>query len=330
MEIIERGRRPDGREYEVLRIVTPDPEVPEEVVRYFISSFGFDRYRVAVYGLALWRSYFRDSLAGVYVPDVIDHHYIMKIGGEYAGRLWFGYNTRTRRGNFGNVYTETAFRHQGVMGELLRLFRRDFDASPATMLCCESGNPYAVPSYLKCGFELIYGGSGGPLALCRTGTFAEAEAKLFPGGDAVTLRSGGIGDQFECDKILAYSEGVFRHPRQHRCALGVLLSYYQTAYQETLSGNGVVNVLENTAGAVPGYAYAVSFFGEKVLDFRFHPAYATEMPMLIRHTAAEFEEKFGSRPVCAVKTGDRERLEIMRRSGLTDCGGLDGQIQLFR
>lgn len=330
MEIIEHGEMPDGRTYEIVRIVTPDPEVPEEVVRYFIASFGFDKYRVAVYGLALWRSYFRDSLAGVYAPEVIDHHYIMKIGGRYAGRLWFGYNTRTGRGNFGNVYTETEFRHQGVMGVLLRRFRLDFDASPATMLCCESGNPYAVPSYLKTGFQLIYGGKGGPLALCKAGTFADAEARLFPGGDAVTRRPGGIGDQFECDKILAYSQGVFRHPRQNRCGLSVLLGYYQTAYQETLSGNGIVNVLENSVGAVPGYAFAVNFFGEPVLDFRFHPAYAGEMPALVRMTADRFAETYGVSPVCTVREGDTERAKIAADGGLKAVGGLKEQYQLFR
>ena len=41
MDILEKGKLTDGRNYEVIRVVTPDPEVPEELVRYFIASLGF-------------------------------------------------------------------------------------------------------------------------------------------------------------------------------------------------------------------------------------------------------------------------------------------------
>jgi GNAT superfamily N-acetyltransferase len=331
MEIIDKGVLPDSRDYEILRIITPDENIPEEIIRYFIASFGFDNHRVAMYGLAFWRAYFRDSLANTYVPKVIDHHYIMKINGEYAGRLWFGYNTKTLRGNFGNVYTETAFRNQGVMKYLLRHFQADFAASPATMLCCESGNPYAVPAYLRCGFKLIYGGSRGPLALCKNGSFQDVEQAVFTGGDDAFIRPGEIGDQFECDKLLAYSDAVYHFPRHHKFGLGVLLSGFQTAYQETLCGNGgILNVLENSSGALPAYAFALDFFKEDFMDFRFHPAYMDKVPELLQRTAAEFTAKTGRQARCMIGIADTERLEIAARAGLTCVGGVDNVYKIFQ
>ena len=125
MDILEKGKLPDGRNYEVIRVVTPDPDVPEELIRYFIASFGFDTCRKAVQDLTYWRLYFRESLAGHFAPEVIDHHYVLRVEGVYAGRIWFGYNTRTGHGNFGNVYTEMCFpegsRGKGARGANMTL-----------------------------------------------------------------------------------------------------------------------------------------------------------------------------------------------------------------
>ena len=146
MDILEKGKLPDGRNYEVIRVVTPDPEVPEELVRYFIASLGFDYYRKYVQDQTYWRLYYRESLAGTLAPEVVDHHYVLRVEGVYAGRIWFGFNTRTGHGNFGNVYTEPDFRRQGVMGILMKHCMEGFRSSSAIQLCCASGSVFAVQS----------------------------------------------------------------------------------------------------------------------------------------------------------------------------------------
>ena len=76
VEVLEHGNLPDGRGYEILRLVTPEPFVPAEVVRYFSASLGYEKYRNVVQDMAYWRLYFRESLGGRLAPEVIDHHYL--------------------------------------------------------------------------------------------------------------------------------------------------------------------------------------------------------------------------------------------------------------
>ena len=108
--------------------------------------------------------------------------------------------------------TEVQFRNRGIMMELLKFCLDAFYRSPAEMLCCASGNPYAVASYRKAGFELIYGGERGPLCLIRKGTFFEAAREAFQGARIAKVRCGTIGDQFDCDKFLAYIPEVKKRP----------------------------------------------------------------------------------------------------------------------
>jgi len=329
MDIPEKGALADGRRYEVLRIVTPDPAVPEEIVRYFIASFGFDTWRKAVLDLTYWRLYFRESLAGHLVPGVIDHHYILRVEGTFAGRLWFAYNTRTGRGNFGNVYTEPAFRRCGVMNVLMRHCMKDFHDSPAQQLCCASGNKFAVQSYLKHGFKLIYGGETGPLCLRKNGTFQEAEAEAFPGHEVCTVREGTIGDQFECDKFLAVT-AAWRKFAQRSFGLAAVMVDYRTAWQEKLSGLGAVNVLCTPSGAVCAYAFALKLCGEDILEFRIHPEYPEHLPDLLKRTAADYGKLFDGAPVCAVPETAALKIDALRRAGARPAGGLEGSYLLFR
>ena len=329
MEILEKGALADGRNYEVLRIVTPDPEVPEEIVRYFIASFGFDTWRRAVWDRACWRLYFRESLAGHLAPGVIDHYYVLRVEGVFAGRLWFAWNTRTGRGNFGHVYTEPAFRRRGVMNVLMKHCMKDFQESPAQQLCCASGNKFAVQSYLKHGFKLIYGGETGPLCLRKKGTFQEAEAEAFPGHEKCTVREGTIGDQFECDKFLAVT-AAWKNFAQRSFGLAAAMADYRTAWQEKLSGLGAVNVLCTPSGAVCAYAFALKLCSEDILEFRIHPEYPEHLPELLKRTAADYGKLFPGAPVCAVPETAELKIDALRRAGARPAGGLEGSYLLFR
>ncbi len=329
MDILNTETLPDGRRVEICRIVTPDATLPEDVVRYFIASLGFDYYREYVNDQNYWRLYYRESLAGRFVPDVIDHHYLARIDGEYAARLWFAYSTRTGHGNFGNVYTEVPFRCLGLMNRLLDHFRADFQTSPATMLCDGSGSEYAVRSYCRFGFRLPYGGTTGMICLCKKGSFQKIAAKAFPGREPTAIRPGGIADQFECDKFRAYTPEMITFPRQTRLGAAAIISDYRIAFQEVLSGNGVILVQETPLGEVPGYAFALRFFGQDILDFGFHLNYLDTLPELLQKTAVAYQHKFSTSPVCVTAEGDVERENALRRASFVEIGGVPGKFRCF-
>ena len=329
MEILEKGLLPDGRPFEVIRIVTPDPDVPEDLVRYFIASFGFDTFRKAVMDLTYWRLYYRESLAGHLAPEVIDHHCVLRVGNDFAGRIWFGFNTRTGHGNFGNVYTEPAFRRCGVMNLLMKHCMAGFRDSGALQLCCASGNKFAVQSYLKHGFRLIYGGETGPLCLRKNGTFQEAERAAFSGHESCTVRPGTIGDQFECDKFLAYTSAWRAFP-QRSFGLASTIPEFRMAWQEKLSGSGAVNVLASPSGTVCAYAFALRLFGEDILDFRFHPDYPEHLPELLKQTASDYVRLFHAPPVCAAAPDAAAKIDALRRAGFHESGSLSGLCTFYR
>ena len=329
MDILEKGKLSDGRNYEVIRIVTPAQEIPEDLIRYFIASFGFDYYRKYVQDQTYWRLYYRESFAGTLAPEVVDHHYVIRVEGVYAGRIWFGYNTRTGHGNFGNVFTEPDFRRLGIMGILMKHCMEGFRSSSAIQLCCGSGSKFAVQFYLKHGFKLIYGGDTGPLCLRKNGSFQEAACSAFPGHERCTVRHGSIGDQFECDKFLYYTPAWQNFPQQS-FGLAAAVTDYRIAFQEKLSGCGAVNVLTTPSGAVCAYAFALKYFGADILEFRFHPEYPEHLPELIRQTAADYEKMFDAVPVCAAAEDAEIKLGALHRAGFREDGGLNAVFRLFR
>ena len=157
--------------------------------------------------------------------------------------------------------TEVQFRNRGIMMELLKFCLDAFYRSPAEMLCCASGNPYAVASYRKAGFELIYGGERGPLCLIRKGTFFEAAREAFQGARIAKVRCGTIGDQFDCDKFLAYIPEVKKRPIPFRGGPLAEIPEFRIAFQEALGGRGIVHVALNDRDECVGYAFAVMISG---------------------------------------------------------------------
>lgn len=314
----------------IWRIITPDAAVPARVVRYLMGSLGFDTYRTAVQDHAYWRLYYREALAGHSVPEVIDHLYLAESEGQFAARLWFAYSTRTGRGNFGNVFTEPEFRRRGLMNTLLQYCVEDFHASPARMLCCSSGNKYAVKSYCRQGFKLIFAGETGPLCLSKSDFYREA-AEAYSSLGSLTLRQGVLADQFECDKFLFYLPEMYGQEHNRRTGPAARISDYRIAFQEMLSGNAVLKVAETGRGDIAGYAFAVREYNQNSMDFVVHPKTDnTGVAELLRSTAAEFFRQFQCQPLLFAKAGLPAREALAQAAGMVCIGGIPGEYTVYR
>ena len=126
--VLSEKKMADGRTLRVLRYVSPGDEVPERVVRYVIGSLGFDSYNEYIQTQAYWRSWYRESFEGM-LDGVESRLYLAEVDGVLAARVWFAYAREGGFGNFGNVYTETAYRRLGLLSELMAPCMADFDAA---------------------------------------------------------------------------------------------------------------------------------------------------------------------------------------------------------
>lgn len=330
-ELLKQAKLKDGRSVEIFRIVTPEPDVPDKVKRYIMASLSYEKYRQYVNDQAYWRLYYREALDGHTAEYVEDRLYYAEVEGQPAARLWYGYGRHNLRGNFGNVYTEPEYRRLGLMNMLLPYCVSDFQACPARTLCCASGNKYAVASYVKHGFKLIYGGETGPLCLGKA-AFADETARAFLGGGPLgplTIRPGTPEDQFACDKFLFYCDAYFHFPRRHRVGVARRISDYRIAYQEHLSEAGPVNVAVNAQGVVVGYCFALNSFGEAVLDFELHPAYQSGAQELLRRTADEYQAAANAAPLLYLSPVDSERLELAQSAGFHAVANVPGRFIIF-
>ena len=327
LDILQETKLADGRNVRITRIVTPEPNVPERAIRYLMGSLSFEKYRQYVKDQAYWRLYDREALDGHTADTVTDYFYFAEVDGQFAARLWFAYNKRSGFGNFGNVYTEAGFRRLGLMTMLLKPCVEDFHASGAKMLCCATGNVFAANSYRKVGFKTIYGGETGPMTITKV-DFFEEDAKAFPGNEPLTIRPGTPGDQFDIDKFLAYSKAMYGFPRCHHVGIAAHISDYRIAFQEHLSGNGPINVAVTPSGYVVGFAYALNYYGETVLDFTTHPSYTENAAELLNRTAAEFEGP--QQPLLYIHVDDTERHALALKAGFSPVATIPERYSIYQ
>ena len=316
MEILEEFTLSNKGKCRLLRLITPSKSpVPEEIVRYMIASLGFDYYRKYINDQNYWRLYYRSAFDG---EGAIDHFYFAEVEGVLAARIWFGYDPISGFGNFGNVYTEPNYRKLGLMSKLLIPCVRDFLASNAKLLCCYTGSPTTEAAYKAFGFQVIYGGETGPMCLInpKYGThFLEIEKKVFDSSSLKRFRLGTAGDQFPCDKFLAYCSKLINIP-QGRGGADSFVTDYRTAYQEYKNGNGVVCVAENGTGNVSAWAYAVKAYGSNCLNFTIHPDNAHELKKLLDFTVTEFNQLFpGEKVNIYLKKNFNQQMEALKSSG---------------
>ena len=166
MDLLQETTQPDGAQVKIFHLTPPeeDASVIRRMGDYLFHSLGSDNYRQEAIDINAWRLYCLDSLAGRY-----------------------GFSLIFR--NFGNVLTEPEWRRRGLMDLLLHCFSQDFAAGSATFLCCGSGTPYAIRSYRRHGFRMLYGGESGLMCLGKGDFFKEA-ARCYPGPGAVTTTRG--------------------------------------------------------------------------------------------------------------------------------------------
>ena len=216
--------------------------------------------------LSYWRHYYQHAFDGENSPEIEDVFYFAEINGEVAARLWFGYAPANGFGNFGNALTAEKFRRRGILRRMMVHCVRDFHASKAKCLSCDTGKEYAAATYMDYGFKLIYGGTVGPMAIVKPEypDFAALEERFLGDARPVRFRPGVVGDQFLIDKFLHYCKKVYRDsPRadlDYRCCM-----------LECRAGNGCIEVAENAAGALVGFAWAGRFDGVRRLFMKLHP-----------------------------------------------------------
>ena len=316
MPVLAEKTMADGRKLRILRFVSPGDDVPEHIVRDLIGSLGFDSYNRYIQAQAYWRSFYREAFEGK-LADVANHLYFAEVDGVPAARVWFAYSRKSGFGNFGNVYTETAYRRLGLMSELMIPCVADFEAAAdARILCCASGNKFAIASYLKHGFRLTYGGETGPLERTRRPgeNFFSIEKEVFADTRLASIRPGEPADQFITDKFIAHTEPVWNRLGVRRGPASAVPDY-RIARIEAEIGNGTVRVACNAAGTVTGYAFGLANGGAGVLDFTAHAASFADLPALIRDTARDFHAMQDMELFFYAFPEDAEKIAAVRGAG---------------
>ncbi len=328
METLIEKALPSGEILTVKHWVSSEP-APRKYKDYILASFGMDHPHSSLYTINGWRGYFSDAMDGNFYPEVVDHWFFAEINGECAGRIWFAYSAKSGYGNFGNVATEPQFRQRGIMKELMNFFCEEFQRSPATMLCCATGNKIAAASYLKFGFKFVYTGPTGPMYIAKGEDFHAKAANAFAAKDIFNIRPGRIDDQFDCDKLLNYIPEVWRRPTPFFAGVGSYVEDFRLAYQEQLGDRGVVYVAENSLGHAVGYAFAFLAGRIPVIDFLLHPGcFGAGAEKLLQETCRGFTEKFPTIP-SLFYTGfadDQEKLSIVTAAGGINEGQLTNSL----
>lgn len=329
MDVLKEYHLSDGRKVRILRQITPDPAgVPVRMREYMLASLGGeDTFRSAAGVLNYWRQYYHTAFIG---EGVTDHLYFAEVDGEYAARVWFGYDPVSGFGNFGNVYTEKRFRKLGLLGEILDFMIPDFHASKAHMLCCATGTPFVSQIYIKRGFHMIYGGETGPMCLLDPAWgnhFADVEKRCFDGSPVTLVRPGKAADQFACDKFLDYTSAL-RGKRRGRSGPDAEVVDYRTAWQMQLAGSAYTAVAENRSGTVVGFAYAAMAAGQCCMNFNLHPDNLSELRPLLTAAAAGFRERYpekAAEPLMIYLDSSLEtQLEAVRLAEITPAGRIPG------
>ena len=329
MAVLAEKKLADGRHLRILRFISPQETVPENVIRYLIGSIGFDSYNKYIIPQAYWRSFYRESFEGK-LTGITSYLYLAEVNGVFAARLWFAYADHSGFGNFGNVYTESDFRRLGLMSELMKPCMADFDtADAARILCCASGNLFAVQSYLKHGFRLTYGGETGPLERTRRpgDTLFSIENELFQDTRLAAIRDGRPDDQFVTDKFIAHTEPVWFRLHARR-GPSEYIPNFQTARLEASLGNGTVQTACNAAGTVTGYASAIVRGGSGILDFTAHERSFPDVPELLKATAEIFHARFDMDLFFYAFPGDTEKIQAIRSAG-AELAGKTQQMEIW-
>ena len=241
-EIMGSVRLTDGAEAVIVRYIPPDDDGGRGL--YAVSHE--------------WNTYYKRAFFSGHNEYIEDRVYYAEVDGFPAARLWFAWSKRTFHGNFGNIYTNPGQRRRGLLNALLAVYREEFAASPAKMLCC-SASGYRIPLYMRYGLRTLHGDMEHD-AMCAIkpeyGSFAEYARNAYRDTHAAKIRGGDPGDQFDCDKFFILTDPMWQTP-EWPFVMGSVQSF-QAALNRELDAGGATAVAENAAGFVTGYAAAVA------------------------------------------------------------------------
>lgn len=314
MELVTEKTLATGESLSIFHWQSPE-KMEQRYIDYIVSSFA-QLGETQNYFAGGWISYILSTVSGSEYPGIKDHWFIAEVDGVPAARLWFAYSPRTGKGNFGNVATEPAYRKRGLLGELMKAYKKVVDeCDEIKMLSCITGKDYAADCYRKYGFETTDGSRTGIMSYCRCGTFKEVSAAAFAGNRIVRVRSGLREDQFDIDKFLLFQDELRIRSCHQFCGYATWFAEFRVIYQEVVAGHGVVMVAENESGTIVGYAYALNVNCTPFFNFVCHPAYINDSEQLLRKTAESFREKYNTDAHFLCELGDAEKIAAVERAG---------------
>lgn len=311
-----------GEEMIVKCIEPPEGKYEEKLIKFLMPMVGESS----------WLKDVKERIKGNYADFCIDRYFIGEIGGSIVSQIWYGLSKRTGMGNFGHVYTEPEHRKKGITNEIMKFFLDDFQKSKGKALFCGTGSPWIADIYKKYGFQLIKEKTAcGSMALIKSEyakDFKELEEEYFQSGLSVNARTGNIGDQFDCDKILAYSTGIEKLSMDwHRVFLSSPISTFMQALFKVENGKGVATVAESSKGSIVGYAFILSSGSliedkSKTLDFIIHPNYMNYAVKFVEETIKIRKKEKTENIRCYISSSDKEKLSILLEAGFKEEAGL--------
>lgn len=245
---------------------------------------------------AEWRHYYNRAMIEGHDQFIEDRVFIAEVDDVPAARLWYGWSKRSFRGNFGNIFTNYAHRKRGLLNFLLECFKEDFDASPAQMLCCHASG-WRIPVYEKFGLNVLHGNKESDamgIVKPELGSCKLLLNRLYADCTVAKLRDGDCGDQFDCDKCLAYTDAMWGHARPFVFA-GDQNGDYMTSLNRVLEKKGVIAVAENAAGAIVGYAAVIvnPSWTAAFLNWRIHPnVNRKDVVSMVKYTVEKYRAAF--------------------------------------
>ena len=81
------------------------------------------------------------------------------------------------------------------------------------------------------------------------------------------------------------------------------------------------------SGYVVGFAYALNYYGETVMDFTTHPLYTENAAELLKRTVAEFEGQ--QQPLLYIHIDDTERHVLALKAGFSNVAIVPGRYVVY-
>ena len=166
-------------------------------------------------GVDVGRSYadmIRYRLGGAAANECHDAYYVAHENGNAIARHWNGWGKHSHAiGNWGNFYTEEAYRGKGIGGKLLKFWWEDFHAREEHPLCffCSAGTKELAELYSRFGFvPAMAGADRGPLYMPigdSPSSFREFYNDYYKPSENIFYKSATVEYRHEIDCLLRFA-----------------------------------------------------------------------------------------------------------------------------